>query len=76
MKASEIPIGFMVEIPRDVAFLVFSNEYIKNDFIASNGDVEVVWNAKYGYYAVPSFAEGREKISKIVAHECSIWGCE
>ena len=76
MKASEIAIGYMVENPRDVSYLVFSNEFIKNQFIEWYGDVEVVYNKKYGYYAVPEFAEGRKKISDIVASECAVWGCE
>lgn len=76
MKASEIPLGAMIENPREVSYLVFSSIYIKDSFITSYGDVDVIYNEKYGYYAVPAFAEGRAAIREVWSSECAIWGSE
>lgn len=76
MKASEIPIGFAVEIPNEIASLVFNTEYAKKMFLESYGDVEVYYDAYYQEYKVPEFAESRKMAMQSAISHCDKWGCE
>ena len=81
MRVSELqpaayPQSPSVELPNSDAHRLFTNDFNKNSFIEANGDVEVVWNEQYKYWAVPAFAESRKVYSDAKAIDCARWGCE
>ena len=68
MRVSELqpaayPQSPSVENPNCDSHRLFTNEFNKASFIEANGDVEVVWNEQYKYWAVPAFAEQRKLYS-------------
>tara|TARA_B100002019_G_scaffold209176_1_gene181811 strand:+ start:1261 stop:1521 length:261 start_codon:yes stop_codon:yes gene_type:complete len=70
MRVSDLPFsdemrknvwrGHSVELPKNDAYRMIANERHAQDFIDDNGDVEIVWNSQYKYWAVPAFAESRK----------------
>ena len=68
--------GHSVEMPNNDAHRMVSNPKAAESFIESFGDVEIEWNAKYKYWAVPEFAASRERFSATKAEYCARWGCE
>lgn len=59
MKASEIQIGYAVETPDSNLVVVLHNDAAKRSFLASHGDVEVVYSDYYQHYIVPGFGSHR-----------------
>lgn len=79
MLVSEIVLAgreIRVEMPETDALAVLSTEKNIVDFIRRFGDVEVVYNYEYRFYAVPAFREGREAYIARKAADCKVWGCE
>ena len=68
--------GHSVELPKQDAHRMIGNEQHAQDFIADNGDVEIVWNERYSYWEVPAFAEGRRIYGEAKQRACATWGCE
>jgi hypothetical protein len=81
MRVSELqpaayPQSPSVEKPNSDAHALFTNDFNKNSFIEDNGDVEIVWNAQYKYWAVPAFAESRKVYGEAKQRYCEQYGSE
>ena len=81
MRVSELqpkrfPASPSVELPNSDAHRLLTNDFNKNSFIEANGDVEIVWNAQYKYWAVPAFADGRKAYGDAKQRYCDTYGCE
>jgi len=66
--------GHRVEMPKTDALRYVSSDKAATDFIAEFGDVEIVLNEKYGYYAVPAFKAERDEYSKLKQAYCDQFG--
>jgi len=69
-------LGHSVEKPNDDAHRMVANERHAQEFVDSFGDVEIVWNERYKYWAVPEFADSRKRYSDIKQVHCDRYGCE
>ena len=67
-------LGHRVEMPKTDAQRYVSSIDAVRKFIAEFGDVEIVLDQKYGHYAVPAFAEGREAYGKLKQAYCNQYG--
>jgi hypothetical protein len=81
MRVSELqpaayPQSPSVEKPNSDAHALFTNDFNKNSFIEANGDVEIVWNNQYKYWAVPAFAESRKVYGEAKQRYCDQHGSE
>ena len=81
MRVSELqpaayPQSPSVEKPNSDAHALFTNDFNKNSFIEANGDVEIVFNEKYKFWAVPEFAEARKVYSEAKQRYCEQYGSE
>lgn len=79
MRVSELqpaayPQSPSVENPNCDSHALFTNDFNKNSFIEDNGDVEIVWNAQYKYWAVPAFAESRAAYCEAKQRYCDTYG--
>jgi len=66
--------GHRVEMPKTDAQRYVSSDKAAANFIAEFGDVEIVFNEKYGYYAVPAFKAERAEYSKLKQAYCDQFG--
>ena len=81
MRVSELqpaayPQSPSVEKPNSDAHALFTNDFNKDSFIEANGDVEIVWNNQYKYWAVPAFAESRKAYGDAKQRYCDQHGSE
>jgi len=76
LQPAKYPASPAVENPNSDSDSLFTDEFNKNSFIEENGDVEIVWNERYKFWAVPAFAEGRAAYGKAKQRACETWGCE
>ena len=76
LQPAAYPQSPSVEVPNSDAYRLFTNEFNKNRFIENYGDVEIVWNERYKFWAVPEFAERREAYGIAKQRACDTWGCE
>jgi len=78
MKVSEIQVGpdAQIEKRNDDAFRVLYNEIQKEMYIEEFGNVDVVYDAKFNVYRVPSFAESIARHNYFVNLHCAEYGCE
>ncbi len=76
LQPAAYPQSPSVENPNCDSHRLFTNEFNKASFIEANGDVEVVWNEQYKYWAVPAFAEQRKRYSDLKQAHCDVYGCE
>jgi len=81
MRVSELqpaayPQSPSVEKPNSDAHALFTNDFNKDSFIEANGDVEIVWNNQYKYWAVPAFAESRAAYGEAKQRFCDQHGSE
>jgi hypothetical protein len=76
LQPAKYPASPAVENPNSDSDSLFTDEFNKNSFIEENGDVEIVWNERYKFWAVPAFAEGRRIYSEAKQRACDTWGCE
>ena len=76
LQPAAYPQSPSVEKPNSDAYALFTNDFNKNSFIEANGDVEIVWNNQYKYWAVPAFAESRAAYGDAKQRACDTWGCE
>ena len=67
-------LGHRIQMPKTDAQRYVSSIDAVRKFIAEFGDVEIVLDQKYGHYAVPAFAEGREAYSKLKQAYCNQFG--
>jgi hypothetical protein len=79
MRVSELqpaayPQSPSVELPNQDAHRLFTNDFNKSSFIEAHGDVEIVFNEKYKFWAVPEFAEGRAEYGKLKQAYCEQFG--
>ena len=79
MKVSDLqparyPASPSVEKPNSDAHALFTTDFAKTSFIEANGDVEIVWNDRYSYWAVPAFKAGRDEYSKLKQAYCEQHG--
>ena len=79
MRVSELqpaayPQSPSVELPNQDAHRLFTNDFNKSSFIEAHGDVEIVWNERYSYWAVPAFAEGRKAYCDLKQAYCERYG--
>jgi len=66
--------GHRVEMPKTDALRYVSSVESAAKFIKEFGDVEIVLDEKYCFYAVPAFAESREEASKLKQAYCERYG--
>jgi hypothetical protein len=76
LQPAAYPQSPSVENPNCDSHALFTNDFNKNSFIEANGDVEIVFNEKYKFWAVPEFAEARKVYSEAKQRYCDTWGCE
>jgi hypothetical protein len=78
MKVSEIQAGPKAQIEKRNcdAFRVLYNETQKEIYIAEFGNVDVVYDAKFNVYRVPSFAESISQHNHFISLHCDAYGCE
>ena len=81
MRVSELqpaayPQSPSVEKPNSDAHALFTNDFNKSSFIEAHGDVEIVWNERYSYWMVPSFAESRKAYGDAKQRYCEQHGSE
>ena len=76
LQPAAYPQSPSVEKPNSDAHALFTNDFNKNSFIEANGDVEIVWNNQYKYWAVPAFTQSREAYGIAKQRACDTWGCE
>jgi len=81
MRVSELqpkrfPASPSVELPNSDAHRLLTNDYNKSSFIEAHGDVEIVWNNQYKYWAVPAFAESRKVYCEAKQRYCDTYGSE
>ena len=79
MKISDLtpapyPQSPSVENPNCDSHRLLTNDFNKTSFIEANGDVEIVWNERYKFWAVPAFAEGRKEYGKLKQAHCDQFG--
>jgi hypothetical protein len=78
MKVADIQVGTKVQIEKrnsDTLRVLYS-ETQKELYVAEFGNVDVVYDAKYNVYRVPSFAESIAKYNSVVSLHCDAYGCE
>jgi hypothetical protein len=76
LQPAKYPQSPSVENPNCDSHRLFTDDFNKNSFIEANGDVEIVWNERYKFWAVPAFAEGRKTYGEAKQRACDTWGCE
>ena len=76
LQPAAYPQSPSVEKPNSDAHALFTNDFNKNSFIEANGDVEIVFNEKYKFWAVPEFAEARKVYSEAKQRYCEQYGSE
>jgi len=74
LQPARFPASPSVENPNSDSYRMFTNDFNKASFIEANGDVEIVWNERYKFWAVPEFAEGRKAYCDIKQAHCEIYG--
>ena len=74
LQPAAYPQSPSVEKPNSDAHALFTNDFNKASFIEANGDVEIVWNERYKFWAVPAFAEGRRIYSEAKQRYCDQHG--
>ena len=74
LQPAAYPQSPSVENPNCDSHRLFTTDFAKSSFIEANGDVEVVWNERYKFWAVPEFAEGRKTYCDIKQAHCEIYG--
>ncbi len=79
MKISDLtpapyPQSPSVENPNCDSHRLITNDFNKNSFIEANGDVEIVWNERYSYWMVPSFAKSRAAYGEAKQRFCEQHG--
>ena len=58
------------------AYHIRSNQLQLDQYIARFGNVEVVYDAEWKVYRVPSLDEKRNLYSEKKTRDCAKWGCE
>ena len=76
LQPAAYPQSPAVELPNQDAHRLLTNDYNKESFIEAHGDVEIVWNEQYKYWAVPAFADGRKAYGDAKQRYCDVYGCE
>ena len=76
LQPAAYPQSPSVEKPNSDAHALFTNDFNKNSFIEANGDVEIVWNNQYKYWAVPAFAKSRAAYGEAKQRFCDQHGSE
>jgi hypothetical protein len=76
LQPAKYPASPSVELPNQDAHRLFTDDFNKQSFIEAHGDVEIVWNEQYKFWAVPEFAEGRKAYGLAKQRACNFWGCE
>ena len=74
LQPADYPQSPSVELPRSDAYRLFTNDFNKNSFIEDYGDVEIVWNERYNYWMVPSFAKSRAAYGEAKQRFCEQHG--
>jgi len=74
LQPAAYPQSPSVELPNSDAHRLFTNDFNKNSFIEDNGDVEIVWNERYKFWAVPAFKAERDEYCKLKQAHCERWG--
>jgi len=76
LQPADYPQSPSVEHPNCDSHALFTNDFNKDSFIEANGDVEIVFNEKYKFWAVPEFAEGRKIYGEAKQRYCDQFGSE
>ena len=74
LQPAKYPQSPSVENPNCDSHALFTNDFNKDSFIEANGDVEIVFNEKYKFWAVPEFAEGRKIYGEAKQRYCDQYG--
>jgi len=74
LQPAAYPQSPSVENPNCDSHALFTNDFNKDSFIEANGDVEIVFNEKYKFWAVPEFAEARKVYSEAKQRYCDQYG--
>ena len=74
LQPAAYPQSPSVENPNCDSHALFTNDFNKDSFIEANGDVEIVFNEKYKFWAVPEFAEGRKIYGEAKQRYCDQYG--
>ena len=74
LQPAAYPQSPSVENPNCDSHALFTNDFNKNSFIEANGDVKIVFNEKYKFWAVPEFAEARKVYSEAKQRYCEQHG--
>jgi len=74
LQPARFPASPSVELPNSDAHRLFTNDFNKQSFIEAHGDVEIIWNDRYSYWAVPAFKAKRDEYCKLKQAHCERWG--
>ena len=58
------------------AYHILSNQFQLDGYVEQFGNVEVVYDAEWKVYRVPSLDEKRNIYSEKKTRDCAKWGCE
>ena len=77
MNVSEITLTRTTRVESDTdANHILSNQFQLYHYIEQFGNVEVVYDAEWKVYRVPSLDEKRNLYSEKKTRDCAKWGCE
>ena len=77
MNVSEITLTRTTRVEGNTdAYHILSNQFQLDGYIKQFGNVEVVYDAEWKVYRVPSLDEKRNIYSEKKTRDCAKWGCE
>ena len=77
MNVSEITLTRTTRVESDTdAYHILSNQFQLDQYVARFGNVEVVYDAEWKVYRVPSLDEKRNIYSEKKTRDCAKWGSE
>ena len=77
MKVNEINLPDKIRVEGDTdAYHIPSKQFQLDQYVARFGNVEVVYDAEWKVYRVPSLDAKRNMYCEIKANHCARWGSE
>jgi len=77
MNVNQIELTRTTRVESDTdAYHILSNQFQLDQYVARFGNVEVVYDAEWKVYRVPSLDEKRNIYSEKKTRDCAKWGCE
>ena len=77
MNVNQIELTRTTRVESDTdAYHILSNQFQLDGYVEQFGNVEVVYDAEWKVYRVPSLDEKRNLYCEKKTRDCAKWGCE